>query len=344
MNVILALISRNFTQGRGPFKKPEGVIIHTYNGKGRNLQGWFNNPIAQVSATASVVDNGDIYQYLDDMDTAWANGNWDANQRYLSLEHWDNAVPSDSARTDELYEASAQWIASKYIKWGWDIENQGLIKPHKEFADTGCPGGLSIERIRNRVTEILHPAPPPPLPDWRDDATDLGLLTFKPEADYNLYNIDTGEVDRTYKANSEVTIRYALDGYRITPYSFNNRIKKGFKLNELEYKEPIPDIIVYFTKIKNQEEVPIEYQSESAAKLEFENRRPTIYIGEELWLIKSNKTTGIDTILETYKGEKEKPAPIPDPIPQPDPQDNVIVIVLNFIRKIINLLKGKNNG
>lgn len=341
MNVILALISRNYTQGRGPFKKPEGVIIHTYNGKGRNLQGWFNNPIAQVSATASVVDNGDIFQYLDDMDTAWANGNWDANQRYLSLEHWDNGVPSDSARTEELYEASAQWIASKYIKWGWDIENQGLIKPHKEFADTGCPGGLSLARIRNRVTEILHPAPPPPVEDWRDDATDLGPITFKPEADYRLYNIDTGEVDRTYKANSEVTIRYALDGYRITPYSFQNKIKKGFKLVELEYKEPIPDMIVYYTRIEGAQESVIEYQSESAARLEFEGRRPSIYIGERLYLVKWNKTLDTKEPLEFYDGEKEKPVPIPDPVPQPEPEDNVIVIVLNFVKKIINFLKGK---
>lgn len=153
-------IDKNFTGGRQG-NSPQFVVIHTYGGAGRSLFNWFNNSSSQVSAHYAIFKDGNNEQYVREEDTAWHAGNWEANLRSIGIEHQDDGNPNDAVRTNELYETSAQLIADIYKRYGWDINNQGLIKPHNEFVQKVCPGALDIGRIRNRVYEILHPAPAP---------------------------------------------------------------------------------------------------------------------------------------------------------------------------------------
>jgi len=150
------IIDRNYTGGRAG-QAPQFVVIHTYNGVGRSLYNWFNSPQAQVSAHYAIFLDGNGEQYVEEHDTAWHASNWDANTKSIGIEHQDNGNPNDGNRTNEMYETTAQLIADIYRRYGWDKKNKGLIKPHKEYAQTGCPGGLDINRIRNRVYEILNP-------------------------------------------------------------------------------------------------------------------------------------------------------------------------------------------
>lgn len=153
-------IDKNFTGGRQG-NSPQFVVMHTYGGAGRSLFNWFNNSSSQVSAHYAIFKDGNNEQYVREEDTAWHAGNWEANLRSIGIEHQDDGNPNDAVRTNELYETSAQLIADIYKRYGWDINNQGLIKPHNEFVQKVCPGALDIGRIRNRVYEILHPAPAP---------------------------------------------------------------------------------------------------------------------------------------------------------------------------------------
>lgn len=153
-------IDKNFTGGRQG-NSPQFVVIHTYGGAGRSLFNWFNNSSSQVSAHYAIFKDGNNEQYVREGDTAWHAGNWEANLLSIGIEHQDDGNPNDAVRTNELYETSAQLIADIYRRYGWDINNQGLIKPHNEFVQKVCPGALDIGRIRNRVYEILHPAPAP---------------------------------------------------------------------------------------------------------------------------------------------------------------------------------------
>lgn len=52
----------------------KALAIHVAEGSREGVRSWFNNPSAQVSAHYLVNKDGSIWQFVDDGDTAWANG------------------------------------------------------------------------------------------------------------------------------------------------------------------------------------------------------------------------------------------------------------------------------
>src|SRR5690606_5716453 len=190
------IIDRNYTGGRAG-QAPQFVVVHTYNGKGRSLFNWFNSQSAQVSAHYAIFLDGNGEQYVDESNTAWHCGNWDANTKSIGIEHQDNGNPNDSTRTDAMYETSAQLIADIYRRYGWDKKNKALIKPHKEFASTGCPAALNLDRIRNRVYDILNPAPLP---------VDNFYRVFKDGVQLNAYSLKDNAFNFWYHDKSRKVI------------------------------------------------------------------------------------------------------------------------------------------
>lgn len=149
-------IKTNFDEGRNG-KKPEFIVIHTYGAPGRSLYAYFNKPSSKVSAHYAVFKDGNGEQYVDELNTAYHAGSVKVNNISIGIEHQDDGDSADAVRTNELYETSAQLCADIYRKYGWDKTNQGLIKPHNEYVPTRtCPGGLDINRIRQRVYDILN--------------------------------------------------------------------------------------------------------------------------------------------------------------------------------------------
>lgn len=338
MNLISAPIVRNYTPGR-PYN-PKGIAIHTYNGKGRNLQNWFNNVIAQVSATASVVDTGDIYVYLDDMDIAWANGTWQANLDYLAMEHWDNGVPSDAVRTNDLYEATAQWIASKYLKFGWDINNMNLIEEHRHFVSTGCPGALDVQRIKNRVFEILHPLPV--IPAWKQNAQDIGAVNFTTEKEVSLVNFLTGEVIKTFSKGTVIGVRYLTQGYYVTESSFLGERPTGFKKEDLEYKEPKPDVILFLVSVATQPD--ISFETIEQAREYYEAAKALLLPGEGIVLTQFNITKGEKLEVDYFKKPIPEPDPVdPEPVEPTKPDQNGVRwlwnTIFNFLKSIYEKIR-----
>lgn len=154
MKIIPRFITRNFTKGR---ESISFICLHTYNGKGKSLFNWFNNPGAKVSAHYAVMFDGTIEQYVRDEDTAWAIGHGWANRNSISIEFQDNGNPQDTKRTDALYEAGGWLIAQlmkKHFK-GDPVLYPHNIKLHKEFTSTGCPGRLDFARLIRIAQKIL---------------------------------------------------------------------------------------------------------------------------------------------------------------------------------------------
>lgn len=232
------IISRNFTGGRSG-QSPQFVVIHTYNGAGRSLYNWFNNPQAQASAHYAVFKDGNGEQYVDEGNTAWHAGNWDANIKSIGIEHQDDGNPNDAVRTNELYETSAQLIADIYRRYGWDKKNKALIKPHKEFTGTGCPAALNIDRIRNRVYDILNPAAPPIDNYYRildTNGKQLNAYTSKDNAFNFWYDDKSRKV--TYQ-NKDITNQFLTMANKLEEDIKNLQIvvtEKDTKLSELQTK------------------------------------------------------------------------------------------------------------
>lgn len=65
--------SPNFWQGRGN-QSPIGIVVHIMAGTLAGTAAWFRNEASQVSAHYGVGKTGTIYQFVQEKDTAWANG------------------------------------------------------------------------------------------------------------------------------------------------------------------------------------------------------------------------------------------------------------------------------
>lgn len=157
------IITKNFTVGRAGLDMALFFVIHTYNGAGRSLYNWFQNNDENLSSHFAVFLDGEFEQYVEIGNTAHHSGNNWVNIRSIGIEHQDNGIPSDSVRTDKLYETTANLIASTALSLGIILLGEYNIKPHKEFTDTGCPGGLDINRIREsankKLQSLLAPRP-----------------------------------------------------------------------------------------------------------------------------------------------------------------------------------------
>lgn len=173
MGIEKRLIQNNYTSGRFGYRIRR-IVLHTYGGGGRSLFNWFNAPTTQASAHYAIFKDGNGEQYVEDGNMAWhagtsaggglPNNNWES----IGIEHQDDANPGDAGRTNELYEASAQLVATLCRRHGIpcrllsDGEKWGDgITIHRQYANKYCPGALDAQRIVNRANEILNPAPAP---------------------------------------------------------------------------------------------------------------------------------------------------------------------------------------
>lgn len=154
-----------FSRGRGG-QSIQLFVIHKQAGNGL-LYGYFMGGERGASSTYQVMKSGQIYQFVREEDTAFANGNGDWNRRSLSIE-FEGAFKD--AVTDAQYENCSQLIASLSKKYNFPCEYRDAnalknlstrgISIHKNIIDTGCPANVDYMRVINRAREILNVTPP----------------------------------------------------------------------------------------------------------------------------------------------------------------------------------------
>ncbi|WP_051353752.1 peptidoglycan recognition protein family protein [Atopobium fossor] len=95
--------SRTYTRGRGG-KKPEYIFIHytSSQASARNNCLYFSGGNRGASAHLFIDGNGTIYQSVPLDDTAWAVGNFDLNQRSISIEVVSDGRDFSDAEIAEL--------------------------------------------------------------------------------------------------------------------------------------------------------------------------------------------------------------------------------------------------
>ncbi len=153
--------SPNFSNGRQG-KGKLGFIIHWIVGNLASADATFQNRSRNTSAHFGIEDN-EVHQYVSVENTAYHAGNWNVNLTTVGIEH--SAQPGRDA-SDATYETSAQLIA-KVIREN-SVGNN--LRKHSAIVATACPGTVDLNRIANRVNEILGgapvitPAPTPPTP------------------------------------------------------------------------------------------------------------------------------------------------------------------------------------
>lgn len=155
--------SPNFTAGRGG-KKIDKIIIHWWGDPATNPStiGVVNvlcNPARQASAHfVASGTNREVYQIVNDSDTAWHAGDWNANQTSLGVE-------CDPRCRDEDYDVIAELIADL-----WKYYGKLPLFPHNKYSPTQCPGNYDLGRLARLAEEKLNPKPieppKPSVPTW----------------------------------------------------------------------------------------------------------------------------------------------------------------------------------
>jgi len=121
-----------------------------------------------------------------------------------------------------------------------------MVRGHKELSSqpTACPGsklGTSksgwIQQLIANVNDKNYPAPV----DWRTDAVRLpDKTTYQTNKDTALFEIDTGKRVSEFKKGTKIDIEYEYKGYLITGWSYDRKIKNGFKQADLDRYTPAP--------------------------------------------------------------------------------------------------------
>jgi N-acetylmuramoyl-L-alanine amidase len=152
MNII-NIPSQHHTSGRKRFR-PEAIVIHIMEGTLSGTDSWFRDSRSKVSAHYGIGNNGEIHQYVEEINTAWHAGRVNApvwpliksggnnmfinpNLYTIGIEHEGN---EDSDWTDKMYEASASLIKDISTRWGIPIDRSHIIGHHEIYSLKTCPG------------------------------------------------------------------------------------------------------------------------------------------------------------------------------------------------------------
>lgn len=143
--------SGNFSaSGRLPI---DTVVWHTAQGSLAGTLSWFNNPAAGVSSNYVMDKNGALYAMLEEYYVPYTNGNWNSNQRSITIETIDDGNPFGIVRTRELYTEAARLTRDICQFYGFPID-RAHVKGHREVSSSHpqCPGNLDLDRIVREAT------------------------------------------------------------------------------------------------------------------------------------------------------------------------------------------------
>ena len=172
-NEVTSKNSPNFTAGRGG-KKISGITIHWWGDPKNNptITGVVNhlcNPASQVSAHLVISGTGrKVYQLVNDKDTAWHAGDWNANLTTIGLELDPRCRASD-------YDVAAEVIADL-----WKFYGKLPLYPHKKWVATSCPGNYDLKKLEKLANEKLNPPKPTPAPKPKPTPAPTPAPTPKP--------------------------------------------------------------------------------------------------------------------------------------------------------------------
>lgn len=141
--------SNNYTRGRGG-KAIDKIVMHHMAGvcSAYTCGTFFQNPDRKGSTHYGIGPEGEIAQYVDESNTAWANSNWNANQTAVSFETANSSRGGQWPVSDATLESVIKLVA--------DIANRNnlgtLIRSknffiHQDYTSTACPGPYLISKI-----------------------------------------------------------------------------------------------------------------------------------------------------------------------------------------------------
>ncbi|MFK5160512.1 N-acetylmuramoyl-L-alanine amidase [Propionibacterium freudenreichii] len=143
---VTKLMGVHFTPGREG-RTIDKIVIHHNGGNLSIDQIWNVWQDREASAHYQVETGGRIGQLVNDWDTAWHAGDWDANLTSIGIEHADDSTDpwhvSDAAIDSGAHLVAALCRAYNLGRPEW-MHN---VFPHSHFSATSCPASLADDQL-----------------------------------------------------------------------------------------------------------------------------------------------------------------------------------------------------
>jgi hypothetical protein len=205
----------NFTKGGQ--EQVQGVVVHIMAGTLEGSQSWFNNPKAQASSHFGTGKDGELRQWVDTADRAWAQAA--GNRTHLSVE---NEGQGGDSLTKAQITANAKVLAWAHTKYGVPLrlataaDKHGLAYHSLGGSAWGshpsCPGTKIIAQLPEILTEakkILEikdtPAKPIPKP----------APVYAPFPGASFFRI--GRTSKVITAMGKALVKAGYKGYKVGP-------------------------------------------------------------------------------------------------------------------------------
>ncbi|MBE6587996.1 MAG: N-acetylmuramoyl-L-alanine amidase [Ruminococcaceae bacterium] len=145
----------NYTQGRS--SKITEITLHHVAAvvSAQRCGEEFQRAGREGSAHYGIGNDGEIALYVNECDTAWANSNWEANCRSVSIETSNSATGGDWPVSDAALKSLIRLCAdiAKRNKLGKLVKGKNLCW-HSMYAATTCPGNY----LRSKIDYIAREA------------------------------------------------------------------------------------------------------------------------------------------------------------------------------------------
>lgn len=177
----------NYTKGRNT--KITDITIHHMAGvlSAEQCGNIFARAGRNGSSHYGIGNGGEIGQYVNEEDTAWANSNWPSNCRSVTIETSNSATGGEWPVSDAAHNSLIKLVAdiAKRNNLGTLVAGQNLTW-HSMFAATTCPGDYlraRIEDIAKKANDLNGDGPSPiptPTGDFKvgDNVTPIKYVDY----------------------------------------------------------------------------------------------------------------------------------------------------------------------
>ncbi len=118
------------------------VVVHVTQGSKAATARWFASPAAGVSAHYLVTQEGEVWRFVREEDTAFHAGVYAVNLRSVGIEH--EGVGADYRPNETQLAASAALARAICTRWGLEPGDR-TIRPHRAFRATLCPADFPMK-------------------------------------------------------------------------------------------------------------------------------------------------------------------------------------------------------
>lgn len=256
INEIVYANENNYTKGRSG-NKIEMITLHHMAGilTAKRCGELFQNPNRKASSNYGIGYNGEVALYVDEENTSWANSNWVANCKSVTIETSNDKTGGNWHVGDKTLNSLIKLIAdiAKRNDLGKLVKGKNLTW-HSMYANTACPGTYLLSKLDyivdevNRINEQIEPI--------EIKIEEISKKKIRLNKDTSLWNFNFTEWKdaksvKDYKKDTiienivAIATNFLGGKYYMTEYSYKNNLQTGFNIVDCE---DVEEIVTYTVK------------------------------------------------------------------------------------------------